>query len=223
MPDNSYCPLCREPVGFLGRYITRRYYQCSGCGSVFPDRHRLPSPDEEKERYLLHNNDVNDSRYQRFVKPVTDGIKQLFTPAHKGLDYGAGSGPVITKVLRDAGYDISVYDPFFFDRPETLKQRYDYIACCEVIEHFFDPYREFQQLKHLLKANGKLFCMTELYHADMTFQDWHYKNDSTHVFLYSCEAIQWISKTFQFRSVQINNRLITFENSAENISCPTGG
>jgi len=36
-----------------------------------------------------------------------------FNTNHKGLDFGAGTGPVISKVLKDKGYCIAQYDIFF--------------------------------------------------------------------------------------------------------------
>ena len=34
---------------------------------------------EEKSRYQLHNNDVNDPRYQDFVMPIVNGVLTDFT------------------------------------------------------------------------------------------------------------------------------------------------
>ena len=66
-----------------------------------------------------------------------------FTSKHTGLDFGAGTGPVISKVLKDNEYKIKQFDPFFHNYPELLKEKYDYIVCCEVMEHFYDPAKEF--------------------------------------------------------------------------------
>jgi len=103
---------------------------------------------------MTHNNDVNDSGYHKFVSPIVNAVLNDFLPEHKGLDFGAGTGPVISKLLTDRNYQIKQYDPYFFNLPELLQKKYDYIVCCEVIEHFYDPDKEFQLLKSLLKARN---------------------------------------------------------------------
>ena len=53
--------------------------------------------------------------------------------------------------------------------------------------------------------------MTYLYHDDINFDAWYYKNDPTHVFIYRAETIEWIKNHFGFSSVTIDHRLITFD------------
>jgi SAM-dependent methyltransferase len=125
-----------------------------------------------------------------------------------GLDYGAGTGPVITKMLREKGYQIETYDPFFNPRKEALKKTYDYIVCCEVIEHFHNPVEEFEGLKNILKNGGTLYCMTQLYDSSIHFKTWNYKDDETHVIIYHRKGMEYIQKRFGFSSLEINNRLI---------------
>ena len=56
------------------------------------------SAEAEKARYLTHNNDVEDERYQQFVSPITSAVMKQVQPLRTfGLDYGAGTGPVIAK------------------------------------------------------------------------------------------------------------------------------
>lgn len=82
--------------------------------------------DAEKQRYTEHNNDVNDQRYQKFVVPITDFVRKNFTTAQIGLDFGSVTGPVVSKILTDSGYQIYQYDPFFSDDPELLADSYDF-------------------------------------------------------------------------------------------------
>ena len=146
-----------------------------------------------------------------FLQLQTEFLKD-FSKDYFGLDFGAGTGSAISKVLRDNDYQITEYDPYFHPFPELLEKQYDYIACCEVVEHFHHPDKEFRLLKKLLKPNGKLYCMTHVYNREIDFENWYYKNDHTHVFMYQKETIEWISKTFGFSDVKINNRLIVFSN-----------
>lgn len=162
------------------------------------------------QRYMEHNNDVSDVRYRNFVSPITDSVLKNFSKVDKGLDYGGGTGPVIAEVLKEKEYDISVYDPYFHYFPELLAQKYNYIACCEVIEHFYYPYFEFAELKKIIEPNGMLICMTDLYYDEIDFDVWNYKDDPTHVFFYSKYSFDFIKKSIGFKKVVINGRLIEF-------------
>lgn len=166
----------------------------------------------EKLRYEVHENNVEDKGYQNFVAPITSAVMKDFTQEDKGLDFGAGTGSAISKVLEDNGFNILKYDPYFHNYPQLLEQKYDYIACCEVMEHFYTPKNEFFLLHDLLKKNGKLYCMTHLYDDNIDFKAWYYKNDQTHVFFYHDKTIEWIRKEYGFTYVSINKRLITFTN-----------
>ena len=208
----NLCPLCQSQSAVFYQFKQRLYHQCTICHGIFVDEGLRPARDAEKIRYEEHNNDVNDKNYQGFVSPITGAILDNHTSEDKGLDFGAGTGPVISKILSDNNYSILQYDPLFDNHPELLNDRYDYIACCEVMEHFYNPNKEFILLKKLLKNAGQLYCMTDIYDASIDFHNWYYKNDPTHVFIYQKRTIHWIQKEFGFLNVIIADRLITFSN-----------
>jgi len=203
------CPLCQNPGEAFNE---DELFICKNCLGIFRPKKSQLTPFEEKLRYKTHNNDVNDKRYQKFVSPITTSILNEFTPKDTGLDFGAGTGPVISKILKEKNYNISQYDPFFYNNPELLEEKYDYIACCEVIEHFYNPQKEFKLLKKLLKPKGILYCMTHIYNPDIQFADWYYKKDPTHVFIYQKETFKWIKKQFDFSTMTIDDRLIRLIN-----------
>lgn len=206
------CILCGSETTFFRVARNRRYFQCSGCLSVMMDPQDYVTLQEEKARYETHNNDVNDPGYQQFVSPIVKQILHHHTPGEQGLDFGAGTGPVITKLLRDKGFHIRTYDPFFDADHSCLENTYHYIACCEVAEHFHQPAAEFMKLRSLLKPGGRLYCMTELYDHDIDFDAWNYKNDETHVIFYHRRALEWIREHAGFSRLEIHdNRLFTFE------------
>lgn len=213
MPDNETpCPLCLNSGTVFYQFKERLYYKCGNCSGIFVNEKLRPDRVTEKARYETHNNDVNDENYQRFVSPITSAILNAYTANDKGLDFGAGTGPVISKVLDDNNYSIVQYDPLFHIQPELLNDTYDYIACCEVIEHFYNPKKEFGLLKKLLKTGGILYCMTDIYDDTIDFHKWYYKNDPTHVFIYQKRTIHWIQQEFGFLNITIADRLITFFN-----------
>lgn len=206
----QHCPLCNRTANIFYDGKHQTYYLCNTCFGIFLRSNSRLNCQEEVAHYRQHNNDIEDKGYQKFVSPITEAILHNFGTKHKGLDFGAGTGPVISKVLTDQDFSIAQYDPYFHNHPELLNEQYDYIASCEVIEHFFDPRKEFAMLRKMLKPQGKLFCMTHLYDESIDFPNWYYKNDPTHVFIYRSNTIEWIQKEFGFSGVTIQNRLITF-------------
>ena len=115
---------------------------------------------------------------------------------------------MISALLKKKGYDIRPYDPFFCHDTALLEEKYDYIVCCEVIEHFHNPSGEFRLLKDLLNPEGCLFIMTHLYEPEIHFDTWYYRNDETHVFIYREETLRWIKEKLGFSAVEVQGRLI---------------
>ncbi|GHA25835.1 methyltransferase [Salinimicrobium marinum] len=205
------CPLCGETGNLFFESPGMEFNKCDNCFGIYASPSFLPDAKTEIDRYQTHNNDVNDIHYQNFISPiVTSVLKDFSTEAHTGLDYGAGTGPVITKKLRDCNFEIFPYDPFFSDDKELLERKYNFIVCCEVMEHFHHPEKEFKRLKDLLLPGGKLYCMTHLYAREIDFPGWYYKNDPTHVFIYQKETLDYIVQKLGFSGVEINKRLIIF-------------
>lgn len=201
------CLLCNSESN---SFYKEQYYLCKNCKGIFRPIDTLPTLSDEKARYDTHNNDIEDTRYQNFVSPITNAILDNHTPEEKGLDFGAGSGPVIAKMLNEKGYYPSLYDPIYHNYPELLVSHYDYVFACEVIEHLHDPYGEFMRLRDIILPGGRLYCMTHLYDESIDFDKWYYKNDFTHVFIYMQETIDWLATEIGFTRYTIEDRLITF-------------
>jgi SAM-dependent methyltransferase len=204
------CTLCDEPLNHFYTRLKKEYYHCGNCFSISMGENCRMDSYSEKSHYEKHENDVYDLGYQNFVSPIVNAIVSQFSKTHHGLDFGSGTAPVITKMLQDLEYNILPYDFYFANHPKLLEKKYDYIACCEVMEHFYHPKKEFEMLAKMLKPNGKLFCKTSLYSEQINFDSWYYKNDLTHVFFYHEKTIAWIAKEFNFKSYLIENKLITF-------------
>ena len=198
-----HCPLCQSQSQPFSETHQRIYYRCTVCYGIFLDPSFLLSEEKEKERYQLHQNDVDDEGYQNFVSPLVDAVLNTFEADDLGLDFGSGTNSVITSLLRKKGYNIETYDPFFDPNTDALEHTYDYIVSCEVIEHFYQPSKEFARLYSLLKPGGILFCKTNLYSSSINFESWWYKNDATHVFFYSEKTVQWIKKHFDYQELKV--------------------
>jgi hypothetical protein len=202
------CPLCNTKSPYFFK-DTQQYCRCPECKAIFVIKDDLPKADEEIERYELHDTDTEDSGYRKFVSPITQGVLNDFTSQDKGLDFGAGTSAIISTVLREKSYNIESYDPYFHYNPKLLEQQYDYITSCEVIEHFYNPAKEFSLLREMLREDAKLYLMTDIYDESIDFASWYYKNDPTHVFLYTNETFYWIVKKYGFKDILIEKRLIT--------------
>jgi SAM-dependent methyltransferase len=206
------CPLCNSTSTLFCEKPKHLFYKCNTCDGIFRPKDTFLTAEEEKEHYEKHNNDVFDERYQAFVSPIVNAVLHDFTAEAKGLDFGSGTGPVIAKMLTDKDYQVQNYDLFFANEPSLLKEKYDYVSCCEVMEHFHHPYQEFELLKSLLLPKGKLYCKTEVFNNQKPFENWYYKDDFTHVFIYQLKTLEWIQKNLRFSKVSVYDKLIVFEN-----------
>lgn len=204
------CSLCEQPTEFFWKDTSGEYVKCTNCKAVLLLESCFVSAYLEKERYKTHNNNVEDLGYQKFASPITEAILRDFSPTHKGLDFGCGTGPVISSQLKKKNFKIRLYDPFFKNDESALNLQYDYIICCEVMEHFHKPKEEFKRLFKMLKENGKLYCKTSLLTPITNFASWYYKNDPTHVVFYSEESLRVLQKSIGFSKVEITPELIIF-------------
>lgn len=206
----AICPLCsQENKLFFQAKVA--YYKCQECYGIYQDKNTLLDSTQEKERYELHDDDTQDAGYRKFVSPMSSAITKDFSQDDEGLDFGAGACAIIATILHESDYKIQKYDPYFHNTPALLQKKYAYVSSCEVIEHFYTPYKEFALLHSLLQEKGKLYLMTELYHEGIDFATWYYKNDPTHVFFYALETFEWIQKKFGFRALHRDKRLIILE------------
>jgi len=202
------CPLCHSQSVPFESYQGRQYFTCPICFGVFLNPIQLPDFQAEKQRYERHKNNVTNQGYQQFVQPIVDAVKQNFSTKSTGLDFGSGNYSASSYLLQKNNYQVQLYDPYFQNNPELLTKTYDFLTCCEVVEHFHQPEKEFQLLHKLLTPGGVLFIMTDIFHASTNFQNWYYKNDFTHVFFYQESTFHWIKSKFHFNEILIKNRLI---------------
>jgi len=212
MSPEQKCPLCGE----LGQFssvtnLKRVFFRCPSCDLLFVDPSHLLSPEEEKKRYESHNNDIQDPRYQDFLRPLYEVVHQTFPSTAKGLDFGAGPGPALSEMLKKQGFEIELYDPFFWPNKKALDTQYDFISASEVVEHFSDPSREFKLLRSLLKPEGALFVMTLPHAPEVDLSQWYYLKDPTHVCAYSRTTFNWIKSNFGFTKLQFQEpRIASF-------------
>jgi hypothetical protein len=209
------CQLCRAGASqFLyNHWKEGDYYHCQNCDLRYLDPQFYVSLEKEKDVYLTHENDVDSPEYQDFMRPIFEKVKSIVKTDDKGLDYGCGPGPALAKMLNEAGYQVNIYDPIFYNDPKAIQTTYDYVICTEVIEHFKEPIKEFLKLKELLKPDGILAMMTLIYNSKIDFANWHYRRDPTHVSFYSATTLEKLCSSINMELMYSDNhRIVIFKN-----------
>lgn len=202
------CTLCETP---LTNKIDDYYFSCTKCNALVKDSQFYLTIQQEKARYEEHNNDVNDIRYQQFTSPITNFILNHYSQNHLGLDYGCGTGPVIATQLKTKGYQIQLFDPYFYPDKGYLDFQYDFIFSCEVFEHFYHPKQEIEKLLSLLKYKGRLLIMTHQFTGVIAFIKWYYRKDPTHVFIYTQKTVEYIAKKYHLNIEFRNDRFVILQ------------
>lgn len=174
----------------------REFHHCGQCDLIFVPDSFLLNPAEERERYLLHDNDPADEGYQAYLRNLLDEVVPLLEPGAEGLDYGCGDPPVLAMMLRERGFSVEGWDLFFSPDAEPLDRRYDFVTCSETAEHFRRPLIEFERFDRLLRPGGVLGVMTQMLESWAEFSEWHYRHDETHICFFSPLTMQWIAERF---------------------------
>jgi hypothetical protein len=192
MSGETHCPLCEgaEITAFCSDQ-RRPYLQCGTCLLVFVPRDWHLTREAEQAEYDLHRNDIHDPDYRRFLSRLHNPLVQRLAPGACGLDFGCGPGPALAYMLREAGFEVAVYDSLFAPEEAALAAHYDFICATEVVEHLHHPGKELARLWSLLDTGGWLGIMTKLVRDRTAFASWHYKNDPTHVCFFSADTWRW--------------------------------
>lgn len=194
MGPSLTCTVCRESaLDEFALVDDRRYLRCPLCRATLVAAEHLPSPETERAHYLHHENDVDDPGYRAFLSKLVEPLATVLRQGAQGLDYGCGPGPAAAEMLRERGFAVELYDPFFAPDGSVLERLYDFIICSETAEHFHRPGEEFDRLGQMLKEGGILAIMTCFQDDDDVFERWHYRRDPTHVTFYRAETLGFIA------------------------------
>jgi SAM-dependent methyltransferase len=197
MTTKTHCPLCAGAD--LSAYYadrSRTYRHCACCSLVFVPPACYLDREAERAEYDLHENSIYDQGYRAFLSRLMQPLITRLEPGARGLDFGCGPGPALAHMLRESGFDVSLYDSFYVPDRSVLNTAYDFICATEVVEHLHQPGRELAQLWSLLQPGGWLGIMTKLVRDRTSFASWHYKNDPTHVCFFSEQTWQWWARQY---------------------------
>ena len=189
------CPVCEAAHCPAFQSVSPRdYFRCLRCECTFLHPEQRPGVEREHAEYRLHQNTPGDERYRCHLEKLSKPLLQRLPPASHGLDYGCGPGPVLADMLREHGHMMALYDPLFLPDTAVLNERYGFVTCTEVIEHFHQSAAEFQRLDGLLQPGGWLALMTGFQTDDARFAHWHYRRDPTHVVFYREATLRWLAR-----------------------------
>jgi len=187
------------------------YYQCQNCNLIFAPPKDRPSTEDELARYETHENDPEDEGYRNFLNQFFEPLEDKLKPQSKGLDFGSGPGPTLNIMLEQEGHEMRIYDSFYADDESVFQDSYDFITATEVVEHLFEPGKEFERLWNCLQPGGYLGIMTKLaMNNEEGFANWHYRRDITHVTFYTKETFRWLADHWDASLQFHGNRVVIF-------------
>ena len=187
---------------------TPLYHQCERCDYIWIDATTILPPEEEKSRYGTHENTPDNEGYvRRFREFIEKCISPYQDRMETALDFGCGPGPVLADLLREQGFAVDVYDPYFAPRRVYERKTYDLITATETLEHIQDPLGTLRMLKEHLNSRGILSIMT-LFHPNTEdlFKKWWYRKDPTHISFYTPKTFRILSERLGMSMVMTDDK-----------------
>lgn len=212
---NIKCRLCDHLCIFqFSRKILNKYdiayYECTHCHSL-----QTEEPFWLNEAYEEDAEKYDTGKASRTLDNFLNlpslfnllNIKQELT----SVDWGGGGG-LLTRLLRDVGYNFYCYDLHlksefahgFQWKAQTSKVQV--VTAFEVVEHFSDPTVEWKKIFAL--NPDFLICTTEIYRKQK--EEWFYLSplNGQHIFFYSEIALAIIAESFAYTVYNIGCYLI---------------
>jgi hypothetical protein len=189
------CPLCGGGSAPFFR-TDRDFLRCALCALTFVPAYQHATPEAEHARYATHQNAPGDPGYRAFLDKLLAPMAARLPEGAAGLDYGSGPGPTASVMMRERGFLMRDYDPYFAPDEDALRRAYAFITCTEVLEHFRRPAEDLERLDALLECGGTLGVLTGVLEDDAAFPAWWYHKDVTHIAFYRPETLSWIARRF---------------------------
>lgn len=203
------CKLCgAAKISESFAIANRQFFECFECDLLFCHSSTKLTFEEERSRYLQHDNSGENSGYLQHLSKLVDAIVPLIPPMATGLDYGCGHTPVLSELLIKRGFVMDNFDPFFGFRVTLESNAYDFVTCSEALEHFSEPIKELTQIVSLLKPEATVAFMTGLREGTRRSPNWWYLRDITHRCFYSVKTFNWLATHFNLTLIQAQDNII---------------
>ncbi len=202
--------ICGNPTNPLSdKQLKVTYRVCPKCDLISKEKEYHLSDKTEKERYDLHHDTSTNQGYLNILNNLINLYVRPLKSVKTVLDYGSGPYPTLKKLLSEEGFEVNDFDPFYNNNIEYQNYKYDLIISTEVFEHFSNPIKEIKHLLSLMNDRGYLLIMTNFrtMPAD-EFTSWWYRRDETHVSFFNKNTFDYISKEFDLKEIDCNNKNI---------------
>jgi SAM-dependent methyltransferase len=192
MSREATCKLCHASACVpAGRNKHREFVHCPDCGLVFVPPEFWLGEDDERARYAHHDNSPANEGYVKFLGQVADVVAGLGVGQPRVLDFGSGEKAVLAEILRQRGFDCVAYDPLYGKGTSAVRDRYDLVVLCEVIEHLRDLRAELALLEQRLSPGGRIVVRTQYYPSVAGMSSWWYARDATHLNFFSERTLEY--------------------------------
>ena len=175
------------------------YCFCDRCQFLF-----VEAPEWLKEVYKDPINIYDTGVLARNIslsRRVAVIIYFFFSREGRFLDYAGGYG-ILTRLMRDVGFDFYWYDPHStnlvargFELVEA-NSNFELLTCFEVLEHLVDPIKEIEKM---FRFSDSILLSTQLLPDSIPKpHEWPYYGlkHGQHVSFYSLKTLQFIAKKF---------------------------
>ena len=177
------CPLCKSENKLLPiKGMDQRNYKfCQTCYLINVDRKELLNKQTEKERYLTHQNSIENEGYVNFLNQAITPALDLINKDMIGLDYGCGPGSYSMAAAEIVGESGKVYaldiqplavetvkhkaekkgleniETIFSDCATGLPdESIDFVILFDIYHELSEPESVLQELHRVLTPEGKL-------------------------------------------------------------------
>lgn len=203
----SLCPLCRSIITFTS---ASSFAHCIHCDAYSKDPYQFLNNTDEKNRYLLHDNTLDNPGYIQFLTPLAQLIQKHVKQDSLGLDYGCGPVFALEKTLNYFA-NLNHYDLYFHPNKDVFNTTYDFIVLSEVIEHLKRVDEVINRCLECLKPQGMLFIQTQRHDEVKDIDAWYYAKEPTHLFFLSLQTFDFIASQFQLDIIDITPRIVVLK------------
>ncbi len=219
-PEKS-CKLCGEETVYMFSLplvagLEGHYFECSNCRML--QSHHLDSVTPlglVKIADYAPNIDLDSGAAWR-LSCITNRLEQLVKlnvlprayPNFKALDFGCGTGFLVSYLAHRFGWGTIGYDPYMaaayaqdkvFTEWESITQRghYQLVIASEVFEHFTNPREDLTRIRNVLTEDiAFLYVTTGLYVPGKTDSNWNYlaPQSGHHVSFYAHRTMQEVAR-----------------------------
>jgi len=214
--EKTFCKICGNETRELhDAQMNDIYHLCPFCEYIFLDEGGYASLEEEKTRYMEHDNSYENEGYRDFLEGFLKAAVFPFGENFKSaLDFGSGPQPVLARIMREKyGIKADIYDLHFSPEKVYLENKYDLVVATEVFEHLKEPVVTIKEISKCLKNGGLLSVMTLFhYKDDKSFLGWHYRRDKTHIGFFTSKTLEKLGELADLRLINTDGkRCATFK------------